>query len=169
MPFTIPAPVTAEMRPLLKAFNSRSDSMNQWLRQWCLFNEEEGFSRTYVSFCTETGRLAGYYTLSNFAILTKDVQPEHLLRRSPPMIPCMLLGRLAVDQAFEKQGLGKALVKNAVRHTLQSSVTSGIWALVVHPSTPSLVGFYSSLNFRVSTNNDSLMMYYVLRSKKAKA
>ena len=166
MPFTFPFSVSADMRPLFKAFNSRSESMNQWLRQWCLLNEEEGYSRTYVSFCRDTGKLAGYYTLSNFAILTKDVQPQHLLRRSPTMIPCMLLGRLAVDQACEKKGLGKALVKNAIRNTLQSAESSGIWGLVVHPYTPSLISFYSSLNFRVSANDETLMMYYVLRNRE---
>lgn len=75
----------------------------------------------------------------------------------------MLLGRLAVDTNYEGQGLGRALVINAIRQTLKVSETSGIWGLVVHPLTPSLIRFYSNLNFQLSPNPEQLLMYYALR------
>ena len=162
MQFTRPVPISPEMKPSFKTFVSHSEAMNQWLRQWALHNEEEGYSRTYATFCLTTGKLAGYYTLSNFAIMTRDL-PASFQKKAPPAIPCMLLGRLAVDTNYEGQGLGRALVINAIRQTLKVSETSGIWGLVVHPLTPSLIRFYSNLNFQLSPNPEQLLMYYALR------
>lgn len=162
MHFTIPIPISYGMRNSIKFFNSRSESMNQWLRHWSLYNQEEGFSKTYASFCLETGVLAGYYSLSSFAIATTDVLPEHLQPSCPGTIPCLLLGRLAVDQAFERRGLGRALIANAIKKAFQASEILGIWGLVVHPLKPSLISFYSSLHFQISPSDNQLMMYYRL-------
>ena len=47
-------------------------------------------------------------------------------------IPTMLLARLAVDRSEQGQGLGKALLKDAVLRTIQAAEIAGLKLLLVH-------------------------------------
>ena len=44
----------------------------------------------------------------------------------------MVLGRLAVDQEWQGQGLGLDLLRDAILRTLQAAEIAGIRALLVH-------------------------------------
>jgi GNAT superfamily N-acetyltransferase len=62
----------------------------------------------------------------------------------------MVLGRLAVDQRFQHQGLGKALLRDAILRTLQVSEVVGVRALLVHAFSESATGFYEAHGFYAS-------------------
>ena len=44
----------------------------------------------------------------------------------------MVLGRLAIDQKRQGQGIGSALLSDAIFRTLQAAEIGGIRALMVH-------------------------------------
>ena len=99
----------------VSAFDSGTPELDNWLKRRALVNEALGTSRTYV--VTEGGRVVAFYALANGAVAHKDVSAK-TRRNMPDPIPVMVLARLAVDSAYQKKGLGSALLKDALLRTL---------------------------------------------------
>lgn len=72
-----------------------------------------------------TGQLAGYYTLSMNSVVTQGL-PNDLIRKLPKyeVMPAVLLGRLAIDQQFQGQGLGELLLMDALRRSLENPIAA---------------------------------------------
>src|SRR5271165_6255169 len=109
---------------LLKSGHDRSqfdcgvEPLNIYLRQYALQNQKKGMVRNYVT-CREN-RIVAYYSLA-FGSVAQTAAPPAIIKgigRYP--VPVMVLARLAVDLREKGQGLGKALLKNAVLRTLQA-------------------------------------------------
>jgi GNAT superfamily N-acetyltransferase len=103
-----------------------------------------------VAFCfvaaTHEGRVAGFYTLSASSVLL-DQLPAPLAKKLPrhPLVPAVLLGRLAVDQAFQGHGLGGALLADAL--TRAGSAEIAAYALVVDAIDDAAFAFYRHHGF----------------------
>jgi predicted N-acetyltransferase YhbS len=111
----------------LSAFDCGAAEPNDWLRLRALKNEESGASRTYAV-CAEQ-RVVGYYCLATGAIAHASGKVR---RNMPDPIPVMVIGRLAVDQGWRSQGLGRALLRDAILRTVQAADIAGIRAILVH-------------------------------------
>lgn len=59
----------------------------------------------------------------------------------------MLLARLAVDHQWKKQGIGKALLRDALLRILQASEIAGIRDFVVHAKGEDARRFYQHFDF----------------------
>jgi GNAT superfamily N-acetyltransferase len=94
--------------------------------------------------------IKGYYTLSSDALQRQHVTPE-ILKKLPPAylnLPVTLLGRLAVDETFKGQGLGSALLIDALRRAYNTAISSiGSMAVVVDPIDESARNFYKRYGF----------------------
>jgi len=128
----------------LTQFDSGELSLNQWLQQRAVRNEERGASRTYV--INVEGRVIGYYCLAT-ASIASELAPGHLRRNMPNPIPAIVLGRLAVDRHWHGQGLGKALLRDAVLRTVQVSELVGVKVLLVHVLSEAALQFYLAHGF----------------------
>ena len=104
----------------VSAFDSGPPELDNWLKRRALANEALGTSRTYV--VTEGGRVVAFYALANGAVAHKDVSAK-TRRNMPDPIPVMVLARLAVDSAYQKQGLGSALLRDALFRTIAAGAT----------------------------------------------
>ena len=62
----------------------------------------------------------------------------------------MLLARLAVDRSCQGQGLGKALIKDALLRTAAAAEIAGIRALLVHAKDDKARVWYKALEFEPS-------------------
>jgi GNAT superfamily N-acetyltransferase len=62
-------------------------------------------------------------------------------------VPVMILARLAVDSFFQRQGLGVALFKDALRRTLQAADIAGIRAVILHAKGEEARQWYLRLGF----------------------
>ena len=113
----------------LDDFDSGSPLLDSWLRRRALPNEAEGASRTYV--VCERARVLAFYSLAHGAVRNAGA-PGRVRRDMPDPIPVMVLGRLAVDRRLQGQGLGKALLRDAILRTLQAADLAGIRAILVH-------------------------------------
>src|ERR1700686_3272044 len=82
----------------LTGFDSGEPILDEWLRRRALQNEASGASRTYVVCMGK--RVVGYYTLAVGAVAHAEA-PGRVRRNMPDPVPAMVLGRLAVDQAFQ--------------------------------------------------------------------
>ena len=76
------------------------------------------------------GQAAGYYTLASASVWLADL-PESLVKKLPryPSVPAVRMGRLAVDQAFKGEGLGAALLADALRRAVTAEIAA--YAFVV--------------------------------------
>ena len=92
--------------------------------------------------------IAGYYTLSQYAIQL-DAVPEEILRKPPkyPMVPTTLVGRLAVSTEFRGQRLGELLLMDALHRSLALSEQAASAGVIVDAKDESAVSFYRKYGF----------------------
>jgi ribosomal protein S18 acetylase RimI-like enzyme len=139
----------------LSAFDSTSPDLNDWLRRRAWPNQQSGASRTYV--ICQGSRVVAFYCLANGSVLHVDT-PSKIRRNMPEPIPVMILGRLAVDREFERRGIGRALLGNAILRTLQAAEISGIRAILVHAEDDKALAFYERHGFLNSPTNPLTLM-----------
>jgi len=60
----------------------------------------------------------------------------------PDPVPVVILGRMAVDESYEGQGIGKGLLKDAVLRTLSASEIVGVRAILIHAKSDDAKRFY---------------------------
>lgn len=97
----------------------------------------------------EKQAIKGYYTLSNAGI-SRDLIPEELKKRFPPSyqsLPVTLLGRLAIDEAYQGQGIGKLLLIDSLKRSFQVSRIIGSMAVIVDPIDEAAKQFYERYQF----------------------
>lgn len=129
---------------LLDTFESGEPVLDHWLKHHALDNNSRGASRTFV--VHDHHRVIGYYSLATGSITTLKA-PGKVRRNMPNPIPVMVLGRLAVDQDWQKHGIGKGLLKDAVLRTAKISQDVGIRALLIHAISESAKHFYKRYGF----------------------
>jgi predicted N-acetyltransferase YhbS len=111
-----------------------------------------------VVICPDEGSdVIAYAFLSAGAILLAEV-PGALRRNMPDPLPVVVLGRLAVDLRQQGQGLGSALVADALRRSLAARRLVGARAMLVHTIDEQAAEFYRSLGFRPSPISVSTLM-----------
>jgi N-acetylglutamate synthase-like GNAT family acetyltransferase len=95
---------------------------------------------------TPEQRAAGCYTLASASILLSDL-PAATTKKLPryPSGPAVRRRRLAVDRSFQGQGLGGALLADALARAARSE--SAAFRLVVEAKDGSAVAFYRHHGF----------------------
>ena len=133
----------------LTGFNSGEPTLDDWLRRRARANQASGASRTYV-LCQGLA-VVGYYSLSSGAIALAEA-PTRARRNMPDPIPMTVLGRLAIDRAWQGSGLGRLLLRDAILRTSQAAAIIGVRGLLVHALSPAARRFYETSGFRESPN-----------------
>lgn len=137
--FDPPAPLTENHDHA--AFQCGEPALDEWLRHRAWHNQLVAASRTYAICATATLRVAGYFALSMGQILASEV-PGAMRRNMPRTIPAVVLGRLAVDRAWQGHGLGQALLADAVRRADRASAEVSARLVIVHAISPAAEAFY---------------------------
>ena len=90
----------------------------------------------------------GYYTLSSFGIDAGAV-PSDVAKKLPryPLVPATLLGRLAVDEKRQGEGIGEFLLLDALHCSLAQSVQIAAAAVVVEAIDERAARFYQHFGF----------------------
>ena len=147
----------------VSTFDSGAPHLDDWLRKRALANEETGASRTYVV-CAH-GRVVGYYALAGGGVAQVQA-PGPVRRNMPDPVPVMILGRLAVDVAWQGHGLGRSLLRDAVLRTLQAADIGGIRAILVHAISEDAKRFYQRYGFQESPVDPMTLMITVADAKR---
>ncbi len=73
--------------------------------------------------------------------------PKTMRRNLPDPLPVLLLGRLAVDKRCHNQGIGQALLRDAMLRAVNVASEAGVFALLVHALSDAARQFYLSRGF----------------------
>ncbi len=144
----------------LDAFDCGQEALNSWLRRHALQNQGAGAAQTYVGL--SGGVVIGYYSLAVGQIEYGDA-PERLQKgvaRRP--VPIMLLARLAVHKDWQRKGVGRALLRDAVLRTLHAAEIAGIRAMAVHAKDEQARKYYEQFDF-VASGTDPLHLIVLLK------
>lgn len=156
-----PQPINANHD--LADFNSGYLELDDWLKSRALKNEGEA-SRTYVVSVGE--KVIAYYCLATASVMHAEA-PGKVKRNMPEPIPLVVIGRLAVDSNWQKQGIGSALLRDAVLRILQASEILGIRAILVHAISEKAKKFYLNHGFISSPINPMTLMITLTNAKAA--
>ncbi|GAB4214460.1 MAG: GNAT family N-acetyltransferase [Synechococcales cyanobacterium] len=144
---TLRAPEKLTSLHRIEGFDSGHSQLDDWLKRRALKNEIEGASRTYV-LCA--GKIViAYYSLANGAVALASATGR-VRRNMPDPIPVMVIGRLAVDRCWQGQGIGQALLRDAILRTLQAAEIAGIRAILIHAISAEAKQFYEKCGFTAS-------------------
>ncbi len=148
----------------LAAFDSGVPALDDWLKRRALANEQAGASRTYV--VCAGNRVVGYYALATGGV-AQAAATGRVRRNMPDPVPVMVLGRLAVDQAYHDRGLGAGLLRDAILRTRQAAELGGLHAILVHAISEEAKRFYERHGFVESPSDPMTLMITVADANKA--
>ena len=111
--------------------------------------------------------VAAFHTLASSSVLLSDL-PAPITKKLPryPSIPVVRMGRLAVDQRFKGQGLGVAMLADALERAAVAQIAA--YALVVDAKDESAAGFYRHHGF-IALPENRLSLFLPLSTVKSMA
>ena len=114
------------------AFDCGDADLNLYLQKYARQNHESGGAKCFVAApCDAPARILGFYTLSPAALeyaRTPALAKKGLARYD---VPVFRLGRLAVDNSVQGQGLGGALLLRAADRCIRVAEDVGGVALLI--------------------------------------
>lgn len=149
------APQPLSDRHILEHFDSGSGPIDRWLKTKA---RAAVFQRTAKVFVVcQSDEVVGYFALASSRLNISEL-PEPLRENLPNHpIPVVLLARLGIDRKYQGNGLGKALVADAVSRVLASNENVAAFALVTNAK-PESRSFYSKIGFKESPTDPTLMI-----------
>jgi len=148
-----PAPLADHHQ--LGAFNSGIATLDEWLRRRARANQTSGASRSFVVCAGDI--VVGYYALASGAV-DAAAAPGRFRRNMPEPIPVAVLGRLAVDQTRQGQGIGRALFRDGALRVMQAAESIGIRGMLVHAISDEAKAFYLALGLSESPLDPMTLM-----------
>lgn len=132
-----------------KKFSCGKDILDKYLHKQANQDIKRKISICFV-LSDEDNNIKGYYTLSNDSIPQEQL-PENIKKKMPKSyvnLPTTLLGRLAVDVNYRRQGIGELLLLDALKRSFDiSSESIGSKAVVVDPLDDEAISFYGRYGF----------------------
>ncbi|MBL0312511.1 MAG: GNAT family N-acetyltransferase [Holophagaceae bacterium] len=127
------------------AFSSGSAPLDRYFHQQVTQDIRRRVTACFVALSKEE-QIAGYYTLASASILLNDL-PATIRTKLPryPSVPAIRMGRLAIDSNFQGQGLGGALLADALHRAVHSEIAA--FAMVVDAKDNSALAFYRHHGF----------------------
>jgi GNAT superfamily N-acetyltransferase len=127
------------------AFRSGVDVLDRYLREFALQDMKRRLAGCFVAL-NDARTIVGFYTLAATSV-SVDALPPDLTKRLPryPLVPAVLMGRLAVAAEYQGKGLGRALIFDAAIRTDRFGI--GAFAIIVDAKDDRAVAFYKSTGF----------------------
>jgi GNAT superfamily N-acetyltransferase len=119
-------------------------SLTDWLKRFARMNQASGDTRTYV--IHRNLSVVGYYLLAPGSV-SRTQATARASKSAPEPIPIVLLARLAVDKREHGQGLGSALLKDALQRAYAGAEIIGGRAVMVHAIDADATAFYRKYGF----------------------
>ena len=132
-----------------ESFTCGVEALDRYLKQQASQDVEKRMAAVMVA--TPDGRsIAGYYTLSQYAVAVGDLPAEvyqKLKLPRYPELPATLIGRLARASAFRGERVGELLLMNALERSLMLSREIASVTAVVDAKDERAAEFYAAYGF----------------------
>ncbi len=146
-----------------REFDCGESSLNDYLHRYARHNTRTGIGATYVAVEKGRSKVLAFYTISSGQV-AQEVMPESERKSLPRYpIPVVRIGRLATDLSVRGQGLGSALLIDALRRAYSLSEVLSIYAVEVDALTDEARQFYDKFGFK-SLIDDPLHLYITLKT-----
>lgn len=130
-------------------FDCGEPELNEFLKTKARQNQTDGFNRTFIAVhaSDKKKKVLGYYCLS-VASISLEILPAARRSKLPKHpVPCVCIGRLAVDNSVKGQGLGQTLLVDALKRIKKVSQDAGVYAVIVDAKNTPAVTFYKKYGF----------------------
>jgi predicted GNAT family N-acyltransferase len=131
------------------AFSCEHEALVAYLKQQASQDLRKRVAAVFV-LTRDSRTIAGYYTLSQYAVDLDDIPPELLKSLNLPkyrQIPVTLLGRLARSLDYKGRGVGELLIMAALKQALDHSRSIASVAVVVDAKDERSRKFYRDYGF----------------------
>ncbi|SIO62773.1 Acetyltransferase (GNAT) domain-containing protein [Singulisphaera sp. GP187] len=129
------------------SFSCGKPPLDEFLLRLVSQYEKRNLGRTYLAVRPGGKTVAGYYTLASGSVAFQNL-PETSARKLPRHpVPVVLIARLAVDKTAPRQGLGAALLMDALERCLALADEVGIHAIQVDAIDSQAAAFYAKYGF----------------------
>lgn len=147
------------------SFVSGSAPLDRYFREQVTQDMRRRFTACFIAL-THEDEIAGFYTLAAASVPLTEL-PDELRRKLPryDAVPVARMGRLAVGQRHQGQGLGAALLADAIERTVRSDVAA--YALLVDAKDEAAGAFYAHHGF-ISLNAERRTLFLPLTTFRAR-
>lgn len=140
-------------------FHCGVDSLDDYIKTRASQELKKRVSTPYVLTDLPAQQVLGYYRLSSYSIASTELD-ESTAKKLPryPLVPAILLGRLAIDSGYQGKGYGGFLLLNAMKRCFESSTQLAAVAMVVDAISQGAASFYEDYGF-IEFPNDPMKLY----------
>jgi GNAT superfamily N-acetyltransferase len=142
------------------AFSCGIEALDRYLQRQAGQDLRKHVAAAFVLVETDSPTILGFYTLSATSIRLGDL-PESTAKKLPryPLIPAILLGRLAVDRKQRGKGYGELLLVDALERCIETKKI-GWAAMVVDAKDENARKFYERYHFtRFSPTSGRMFLF----------
>jgi ribosomal protein S18 acetylase RimI-like enzyme len=127
-------------------FISGSDALDRYFREQASQDFKRRIATCFVAVGRDREEVVGYYTLTATSVALSAFSTE-VIKKLPryPVVPAVLLGRLAVARNYQGQGIGGVLLADALKRTSRAEL--GVFAMVVDAENDAAQRFYEHHGF----------------------
>ena len=144
------------------AFDCGEPALNRFLQQQASQLQKRSVSRTYLAI-DEHEQIAGFYSLSTTQIHRDDSPDQFRQFSAYQPIPAALIGRLAINEAHQGQGVGRYLLAHALAIIKRLSEVIGLAVVVIDAKNQDVAEFYKKFGFFTAHNSD-LRLFLLVKS-----
>lgn len=127
-----------------KEFDCGNAELNDFFSRYARQAHDKNTAKTYVAVDISQQKIAGFYSLT-VSSLTISQLPEHLqkgLGKHP--VPLFVLARLAVDIAYQGQGIGGTLLVKALQRCKNVANEVGGIGLLIEAKNEQVANWYQT-------------------------
>jgi GNAT superfamily N-acetyltransferase len=145
-----------ELEPLAEShdvtgFDRGVPALNAYLTRRALADQRAEKTRTFVA--SRGARVVAFFSLAAASVEPQRATTRLARGQGAQVIPVILLARLAVDSSEQGQGLGKAMLLEALGRCAEAADIIGARAVLVHAKNAAARGFYERYGFEPSPTN----------------
>ncbi len=133
-----------------EGFSYGNEELDTYLLRWASQSQKRNLAQVYVlPKGAEDGTVIGYYTLSALHLESTSMSEQQRKRfKVPPdfKVPSIIIGRFAVDQRYQGQGIGRQLLTEAFKQAVISAETIGVNLVLIDAIDEAAKQFYLRLN-----------------------
>ena len=142
-------------------FSCGTVSLDNFLKDGMTKQQERKILQAYVLITDDPiPEVMGYYTLSSASFEKTHLSGSQQRKVTYQTLPCVLLGRLAIDVRIQGKKFGELLIVDAAKRVYETSGTVGIYALFVEALDDRAANFYRKMGFTESAKSDDGKVFF---------